>query len=179
MAEALRVAAQRGTWLLGLCGGYQMLGRELCDPGGSEGGPNVFPGLGLLPIATEFRAEKITRQSAERSRWPEPGHGLSGYEIHHGRTGSVAESGEPLAEGGAEVGWRLERAAGAYLHGLLASDPWRSAYLNRVREDRGFPTQPMRQADPLEARIDRWAAHVKAHLRPGAWEMLLAAARPA
>jgi adenosylcobyric acid synthase len=177
MAEALRVAARQGTWLLGLCGGYQMLGRELCDPGGSEGGPKLFPGLGLLPVATEFLAGKITRQSSARSQWPEPGHGLAGYEIHHGRTGLVEAQGEPLAEGGAAVGWRLERAAGGYLHGLLAADPWRSAYLNRVREDRGFPARPVRTADPLEARIDRWAAHVKANLRPGAWDLLLAAAR--
>jgi adenosylcobyric acid synthase len=177
MAEALRGAARRGAWLLGLCGGYQMLGRELCDPDGGEGGPKVFPGLGLLPITTEFQAGKITRQATALSRWPEPGLGLSGYEIHHGRTGPAAAAGEPLAEAGAEVGWRLERAAGAYLHGLLASDPWRAAYLNQVRADRGFAAQPMRVADPLEARIDRWAAHVKANLRPGAWAMLLAAVR--
>jgi adenosylcobyric acid synthase len=177
MAEALRASAQRGAWLLGLCGGYQMLGQDLCDPGGGEGGPKVFPGLGLLPITTEFQADKITRRSAALSQWPEAGHSLSGYEIHHGRTSPVEASGEPLARGGAAVGWRLGRAAGAYLHGLLASDPWRAAFLNRVRADRGFPAQPMRAADPLEARIDRWAAHVKANLRPGTWEMLLAAAR--
>ncbi len=175
MAEALRSAARRGAWLLGLCGGYQMLGRELSDPGGGEGGPTLFPGLGLLPVVTEFQAGKITRQTAALSHWPEPGHGLAGYEIHHGRTTRAEAAGEPLAGGGAEVGWRQERAAGAYLHGLLASDPWRAAFLNRVRQDRGFPAQPMRTADPLEVRIDRWAAHVRAHLRPGAWERLLEA----
>jgi adenosylcobyric acid synthase len=179
MAEALREAAQRGAWLLGLCGGYQMLGRELHDEEGSEGGPKRFPGLGLLPVATAFQSQKITQQSVTCSRWPEAGHGLSGYEIHHGRTSLEAEGGEPLVQGGAEVGWRQGRAAGAYLHGLLASDPWRCAFLNRVRVDRGFPVQLLRTADPLEARIDRWAAHLKAHLRPGAWERLLTAARPA
>ena len=178
MAEALREAAQRGAWLLGLCGGYQMLGRSLKDEGGSEGGPKTFPGLGLLPVSTTFEREKITRQSATLSKWPAEGHELSGYEIHHGRTVLEEEKGEPLATDGAEVGWRLERAAGAYLHGLLASDPWRGTFLNQVREDRGFPVQPIRRADPLEARIDRWAAHVKVHLRPGAWERILAAARP-
>jgi adenosylcobyric acid synthase len=178
MAEALREAAVQGAWLLGLCGGYQMLGRELSDEGGSEGGPKAFPGLGLLPIATAFQAEKITRQAATISSWPEAGHGLAGYEIHHGRTALVEALGEALAEGGAEVGWRLERAAGAYLHGLLASDPWRAAFLNGVRRDRGFASQPVRVADPLEARLDRWAAHLKSHLRPGAWARLLDAVRP-
>jgi adenosylcobyric acid synthase len=154
-----------------------MLGMELRDEGGSEGGPKAFPGLGLLPVVTTFEAQKITRQSENRSAWPEAGHDLAGYEIHHGRTGLDAELGEPLAEGGAEVGWHSGRAAGAYLHGLLASDPWRAAFLNVVRRDRGFPPQPVRTADPLEARLDRWAAHLKAHLRPGAWERLLAAVR--
>jgi adenosylcobyric acid synthase len=179
MAEALREAAQRGAWLLGLCGGYQMLGRELHDEGGSEGGSKLFPGLGVLPVSTTFQPQKITQQSATLSQWPEAGHGLSGYEIHHGRTALVEDRGEPLAAGGAEVGWRQERAVGAYLHGLLASDPWRCAFLNQVRVDRGFPAQLARTADPLEARIDHWAAHLKIHLRPGAWEKLLAAARPA
>lgn len=176
MAEALREAAALGAWLLGLCGGYQMLGLELRDEAGSEGGPQAFPGLGLLPVATTFETQKITRQATAKSHWPEAGHGLAGYEIHHGRTTLQQEVGEPLADGGTEVGWHSDRAAGAYLHGLLASDPWRAAFLNRVRADRGFPPQPVRVADPLEARLDRWAAHLKAHLRPGAWERLRAAA---
>ncbi len=178
MAEALREAAARGAWLLGICGGYQMLGAELLDEGGSEGGPKAFPGLGLLPVTTTFEAQKITRQATAISQWPAAGHGLAGYEIHHGRTALKQPDGEPIADGGAEVGWRSGRAAGAYLHGLLASDPWRAAFLNGVRRDRGFAPQPMRVADPLEARLDRWAAHLKAHLRPGAWERLLAAAKP-
>lgn len=176
MAEALREAAARGAWLLGICGGYQMLGRELHDIGGSEGGPNDFPGLGLLPTATFFESQKLTRQAEAVSRWPEAGHALSGYEIHHGFTRLSEELGEPLSTGGAMMGWRKDRITGSYLHGLLASNPWRAAFLNVVRKDLGFPPQPMRVADPLEARLDRWAAHLKAHLRPGAWERILAAA---
>jgi adenosylcobyric acid synthase len=175
MAEALREAAKGGAWLLGLCGGYQMLGRTLHDEGGSEGGPAAFPGLGLLPVATSFQRAKITRQSAVLSNWPEAGHGLTGYEIHHGLTRLEEALGEPLATGGAPVGWRSERAVGAYLHGILASDPWRQSFLNQVRADRGFPLQPMRVADPLELRLDRWAAHLQRHLRPGAWARILAA----
>jgi len=177
MAEALREAAARGAWMLGLCGGYQMLGRELLDEGGSEGGPRSFPGLGLLPTATRFETEKITRQAQARSAWPEAGHGLEGYEIHHGRTELIGEGGEALAEGGAEVGWRSGRAAGAYLHGLLACDPWRAAFLNQIRRDHAFPEQSIQVADPLEQRIQRWAEHLKRNLRPGAWERLLLAAK--
>ena len=178
MAEALREAAQQGAWFLGLCGGYQMLGRDLRDEGGSEGGGRAFPGLGLLPVATAFEAHKITRQAEAVSLWPAPGHGLAGYEIHHGRTTLVEEIGEPLAEGGAVVGWRHGRAAGSYLHGLLAADGWRAAFMNQVRRDRGFPAQATHAADPLESRLDRWAAHLRASLRPGAWERLLGAVRP-
>ena len=178
MAQALREARDRGAWFLGLCGGYQMLGRELLDEGGGEGGPPSFPGLGFLPVATRFEAGKITRQAQTLSCWPEPGQLLEGYEIHHGRTRLEGEGGEPLATGGAVTGWRQDRAAGAYLHGLLASDPWRAAFLNQVRLDRGLPRQAPQTADPLENRIQRWAGHLRRHLRPGAWERLLDAVRP-
>lgn len=177
MAEAVREAASEGAWVLGLCGGYQMLGDGLLDEAGSEGGPRTWPGLGLLPVRTVFRTEKITSLGRFASAWPEPGHVLAGYEIHQGRTEGIPAGGEPLVQQhGAEVGWRERRACGSYLHGLLASDTWRGAFLNVVRRDRGFPFQSIRTADPLEARLDRWAAHLRAHLRPGAWTRLLAAA---
>ncbi|MBN8218199.1 MAG: cobyric acid synthase [Spirochaetes bacterium] len=175
MAEALRRAAGDGAWILGLCGGYQMLGERLLDPGGTEAGPPDFPGLGLLPIQTRFQGEKITRETTASSRWPSAGHPLHGYEIHHGITALTSEHGEALANGGAELGWRLEKAAGSYLHGLLACDPWRTAYLNAVRADRGFPPLPMQVADSIDIRIQRWAAHVRAQWRPGAWERILEA----
>ena len=183
MAQALRDAAARGAWLLGLCGGYQMLGAELRDPAGTEGGPATFAGLGLLPTRTTFRPDKLTQLSRVASRWPIAGCALSGYEIHHGATALLdpeasdpdGQAGEPLVAGGAELGWRRGRAAGAYLHGLFGSDPWRAAYLNQVRRDRGFPELPEQAADPLELRIQRWAGHLRSHLRPGAWEKLLGA----
>ncbi len=175
IAEAIREAHARGAWVLGLCGGYQMMGQSLSDSQGSEGGPQSFPGLGLLATATEFVLKKVTRESVACSLWPEAGHRLAGYEIHHGRTRSAGAGGEALVEGGPELGWAGPRAAGAYLHGLLASDPWRSAFLNRVRADRGLPSQPVQVADPLELRLQRWADHLRRSLRPGAWERILAA----
>jgi adenosylcobyric acid synthase len=174
LSQAIREASALGAWVLGLCGGYQMLGQELSDPVGSEGGPSSFPGLGMLPLRTEFRAEKLTRESRTQSAWPEMGHELSGYEIHHGSTRLLSPDGLPLADGGAEIGWVRDRVVGAYLHGLLASDAWRSAFLNQVRMDRGYAAQPVHTADPLEMRIQRWAAHLQKHLRPDAWQRILA-----
>jgi len=178
MTEALGSAHAGGAWLLGLCGGYQMLGEELLDEAHTEGGPNRWPGLGLLPLRTTFHRTKQTQTQAFLSAWPEPGHPLAGYEIHHGSTETIGFEGEALALGaGPEAGWRLGRAAGSYLHGLLAGDAWRAAFLNDVRRDRGLPPQPVRCADPLELRLQRWADHVRASLRPGAWECLLDAAK--
>jgi adenosylcobyric acid synthase len=197
MAAAIRAAAARGTWILGLCGGYQMLGQRLDDPGGTDGPVSTWPGLGLLPVATTFAAEKVTATPTFTSAWPVAGLSLTGYEIHHGRTQSLAGAhsgamidgaGAPppidgqdavgLVNGaGAEVGLASGRVAGAYLHGLLGSDDWRHAFLDRVRADGGLPRQPLTRAEPQELRIDRWARHVRGALRPGAWERLLALVR--
>jgi adenosylcobyric acid synthase len=178
MVEALRSAAARGAWMLGLCGGYQMLGKTLEDPSGTEGGPAHWPGLDLLPIHTTFAIEKHTTQSAFHSAWPEAQHRLEGYEIHHGQSESLGEGQPLLSDAGAEAGWRQHRVLGSYLHGLLTNDAWRGAFLNEVRRDRGMPLQPVHHADPLELRLERWAAHLQRHLRPGAWSTLLQAVKP-
>ena len=177
MTEAIRAAVARGTWVLGLCGGYQMLGQTLRDDAGSEGGPRRFTGLGMLPITTVFQAEKLTQSTRTESLWPAPGCLLEGYEIHHGRTTLCATEGEPLAQGGVAAGWRSGRVVGSYLHGLLASDAWRSAFLNQVRCARGFPPRPAQTSTPIEHRIRRWAEHVQQHLRPGAFHRICNALR--
>ncbi len=178
MVDAVLAAHAAGTWVLGICGGYQMLGHGLDDRAGTEGGPARWEGLGLLPVDTRFESGKLTERLACTSRWPEAGHPLTGYGIHHGRTEAQA-AGEPLAlEGGPELGWRHQRAVGSYLHGLLASDGWRSAFLNEVRRERGHAPRPPCESEPQTVRLRRWAAHLRASLRPGAWERLLGAVRP-
>jgi len=177
VAEAIRAAAERGTWILGLCGGYQMLGKSLFDKIGSEGGPCCFTGLALLPITTVFEAEKIVHEAKTESLWPATGHKLAGYEIHHGRTSLCASRGEGLVQGEATMGWRHGRALGAYLHGILTSDGWRNDFMNQIRSSRGFPIQARQTCDTIEQRLRSWAEHVKHHLRPGAWERILGAVR--
>jgi len=182
MAQAIREAHAQGTWVLGICGGYQMLGRELRDEAGSEGGPSTWEGLGMLPTRTVFQKDKLTTESRFTSAWPEAGHPLTGYEIHQGRTEAIGQGetiGEPLAQGAqADAGWRYGHAVGSYLHGLLAEDAWRAAFLNQVRQARGLATLPRQASDPLEVRIQRWAEHLRRHLRPGAWEEILRAVTP-
>lgn len=176
ITEALHQAAEQGVWFLGICGGYQMLGRQLLDEAGLEGGPHEFAGLGLIPTRTIFAREKTTCQTSAISSWPDSGHPLSGYEIHCGRTDLLEFVGDPItSSAGAELGWHHGRAAGGYLHGILACDGWRSSFLNEVRRDRGLCLQPVRTADPLEVRISRWAEHVKRNLRPGAWSRIWSA----
>lgn len=108
MAHAVSEAHRAGAWVVGLCGGYQMLGEHLEDRGGTEGGPGSWPGLGVLPIRTVFEREKSTRRMSFLSAWPVVGRPLSGYEIHHGRS-QLTTGGEPSSSnmaprwGGAEV----------------------------------------------------------------------------
>lgn len=171
--EAVRVAAGAGTWVLGLCGGYQMLGRALADPGLTDGPVVSWPGLGLLDIETRFVPEKVLATPRLVSAWPAPGLPLDGYEIHHGVS---VGAGTPLClDAGAEVGVVSGRTVGAYLHGLLRNDGWRTAFLNRVRRDAGLPERSQCAVEPMDAAIDRWAQHVYGCLRPGAWNRVLAA----
>ena len=101
------------------------------------------------------------------------GRPLAGYEIHHGQSRSTGRSDPLLLDAGAELGCRRERAIGCYLHGLLADDEWRAAFLNVVREDHGRAPEPVRIADPVDLRLDRWARHLRRSFRPGAWPRLL------
>jgi adenosylcobyric acid synthase len=172
MAEAVRDAAASGGFVLGLCGGYQMLGRRLIDPEGTDGPPGEWPGLALLSVETTFGPDKHLVATSFTSAWPGPGETLAGYEIHRGRT---VGAGAPLVvEAGVAVGVVGQRCLGSYLHGLLQADAWRRDFLNVVRAARGLPTRPVAIRDPLELRIARWSRHVAAAFRGDAWARLLA-----
>jgi len=171
LVQALRDAHAAGTWMLGLCAGYQMLGRRLLDPEGTEGAPGVWPGLDLMNVETTFAARKHLSTAGFQSTWPTAGHALTGYEIHHGRTDG--EGARLVIGAGAEVGLVTERAVGCYLHGLLRADGWRRDFLNAVRLSRGLPAQPLATSESVELRIARFARHVAASFRPGAWQAIL------
>lgn len=118
---AVRRLAADGTPVLGVCGGYQMLGEELRDPDGVEGETRTLRGMGLLPCVTTFAPEKVlTRVKATVAGGPLGGAAIDGYEIHMGTTETRGEAFCRLETGGAD-GCRAGNVCGAYLHGLFDS----------------------------------------------------------
>jgi adenosylcobyric acid synthase len=153
---------RRGGFLLGLCAGYQMLGKTLWDPEGIEGPAGSVAGLGLLDLATEMTGDKTL--SAASGRHVASGTALRGYEMHIGRTTGPARRRPFMVfdDGGAEGAQSADgRIAGCYLHGLFASDTFRLAYLSsiRTRVDSGLAYETM-----VDGVLDRLAAHCAAHL---------------
>jgi len=150
---AVIAAAGRGIPTLGLCGGYQLLGRRLLDETGHSGTEGAVAGLGLLPVETTFSGEKYTRPAAGRTRgaWLLPeGLPVEGYEIHQGITTS-AEALVELDSGpdGAVAGC----VAGTYLHGLLDRPEPQRALLDALRARRGLaPLPPGEVMDPAARR---------------------------
>ncbi len=167
LAEAIREFAEEGGHVVGICGGYQMLGRRLLDPDGVEGEGEI-EGLGLLPAETVFAGEKIARSvrvSAGPLLGPGGPDGIAGYEIHHGRV--RVEPGTPAAlltasreaEGARSADGRIW---GSAVHGLFQDDRFRRAWLNALRAGRGLPPLAPR-AEDREIMFDAWADCLKAH----------------
>ena len=134
----VRERANRGLPVLGICGGYQMLGSRIAD--GVESLADEVPGLGLLPVETAFGEDKILgRPEGFASGFG--GVTVSGYEIRHGRLSS--DGGEPLFKiNGSSEGCRSESVLGTSLHGVLESDGFRRELLNWVAEVRGLDWYP-------------------------------------
>ncbi len=130
--------ARRNLPVLGICGGYQMLGGRIED--GVESAEVRAVGLGLLPVETSFEEEKILGRPEGRAL-AFGGADVAGYEIHHGRV--ERSGGEPLFETGDEVeGCRIGATLGTSWHGILESDHFRRAFLTWVAAERGLDWTP-------------------------------------
>ena len=156
----LRAHHRRGGRILGLCGGYQMLGRQVADPKGIEGPPGVAEGLGLLDVTTLMHQEK--RLARVRATHLASGVGLKGYEIHIGAT-----TGPDCTRPFARIGDREDGAlsadglvTGTYLHGLFADDTFRRHYLADLGATPGVQSYDA----VVEQTLDDLAAHLEAHL---------------
>jgi len=145
--------------VLGLCGGYQMLGRRIADPDGIEGAAGAVAGLGLLDVETVLTGDKRLEAVQGRAL----GAPFRGYEMHMGVT-TGPDCARPLAKlaGGTADGAVSAdgRIAGTYMHGLFADDRQRSAWLKRL----GAGPSAIAHDALVETTLDRLAAHVAAHL---------------
>ncbi len=170
MAQALQAYAAAGGTVLGICGGYQMMGKMLADPEGVEGQEGRFKGLGLLPLKTVIAGQKIARQRHVTSNFPQSGLPVAGYEIHQGRT-RLMEEAEGMQNLFDDAGLGLvddsQSLWGTYLHGLFDNGPWRRAWLNRLRQQRGLKALPTGVANYREQReqaLDALASAVEPYL---------------
>lgn len=145
-AQAIQQAHRNGKIVVGICGGYQMLGLTVDDPDGLEGSISRLPGLGLLPIHTTITTEKTTKQVTFQF----DGQNCQGYEIHQG----VSDTDEPILFG--------EHCIGTYIHGFLDNP----AVINRLLSDY-VDTDQVETLDPQafkEEQYDKLAAHVRQHV---------------
>ncbi len=156
----LAAALRRGAKVLGLCGGYQMLGREISDPDGIEGKPGSVPGLGLLDVTTVMTADK--RVTETLARHPASGCDVRGYEIHLGRT-EGPDRARPMftVQDQPEGAQRRDgRVMGSYLHGMFSADPFRRAFLAGLGANPGNVSYDASVEETLDALADHLAIHV-------------------
>ncbi len=160
MAKAICDYAAAGGTVLGICGGFQIMGQMLADPEGLEGQEGRFDGLGLLPLRTVITQQKVARQRTVTSKYPQEGLPVVGYEIHQGRTQLVmSTSGEAdntfmaiFDDRSLGIVDQEQSVWGTYLHGIFDNGPWRRAWLNRLRQQRGLKSLPTGIANYREQR---------------------------
>jgi adenosylcobyric acid synthase len=152
---------RRGGHVLGICGGYQMLGTSVADPEGVEGAPTTVPGLGYLDVETTMTAEKTL--IAVRGTTADASVPFAGYEMHVGRTVGTGLA-RPLlcfADGRPDGAVSRDgRIAGCYVHGLFAEDAVRAYWLARIGAERSA----LDYEAAVEEALDALAVHLERHV---------------
>lgn len=176
IGDALVRRAETGGAILGICGGYQMLGTVIDD--GIESGVGAVPGLGLLDLEIEFAADKVLAQVDGHA----DGIPVRGYEIHHGR---IRRNGDaPLLSGadGVKEGSVRGSVRGTHWHGLLESDDYRRHLLTEIADAAGRPGFRVAPGTDVarvrEAQLDLLADLVEQHLDLDALDALLGGGAP-
>jgi adenosylcobyric acid synthase len=151
---------RRGGHVLGICGGYQMLGTEIADPDGIEGAPGRVPGLGHLDVVTVMQPEK--RLALTEARYTPTGAPVTGYEIHLGRTTGPDTARAWLSVNGHPEGAATPsgRVMGCYLHGLFGADRFRQDFLTAL----GAAPALDAHDTVVNETLDALAAHITQHL---------------
>jgi adenosylcobyric acid synthase len=156
----IRAHTRRGGMVLGLCGGYQMLGQKVHDPDGLEGPAGSVDGLGLLAVETTLVAEKtLTRVTGRHLPTGTP---IAGFEIHLGKT-KGPDCARPFAKLPEKRDGAISengRIMGTYLHGCFAGDEFRAAFLTAV----GAAASTLRFDEIIERTLDELAAHLESHI---------------
>ena len=159
-AQAIIRASREGATVLGICGGYQMMGVEVCDPDHVEGDIERLPGLGLLPVSTTMSGEKRTRQVV--CEYGE------GYEIHMGETRPFGEAkASPLLHlsDGRPDGYLVnDKCMGTYVHGILDNAPFVNFLLRPYAEKIEQGARPFNYQVFKEEQYNRLADHVRHHV---------------
>jgi adenosylcobyric acid synthase len=157
----IKAHVRRGGKVLGLCGGFQLLGRRIADPDGIEGAPGETPGLGLLDVETALGGDKTLLAVAGHDT--ADGASFRGYEMHIGRTyGPDCTRPMHKLDDGRHEGARSANGlvAGTYVHGLFADDHQRRAWLASL----GGTGSDLAYEEQIERTLESLAAHLEKHL---------------
>jgi adenosylcobyric acid synthase len=160
----LHLAETDGCEIVGICGGFQLLGRQISDPHTVESDGQSQTGLGLLPLDTVLAQGKTTLQT--QSRHLPSGSDLVGYEIHHGQTIAIADEVETIIRNaaGEMIGGSIHKGRiwGTYLHGVFDADNFRRWFVDRLRRQRGWSADgKIRASYDLEPAFNRLADVVR------------------
>ena len=175
LAGSIIQQARSGTPLVGICGGFQMLGKEIKDPGGVESEENSVAGFGLLDVTTIFQRQKTTCQVKAQVLSNEGlleglrGEEVIGYEIHMGQT--IGSNNRPLflitQKMGGQAGYIDGAVAygglifGSYLHGLFDNANFRHTFLSKLRQRKGLSLIPRPPIPSRQQQYDRLADIVR------------------
>jgi adenosylcobyric acid synthase len=157
----LAAHVRRGGHVLGICGGYQMLGRTVSDPEGVEGPPQMVPGLGYLDVETTLSGAKALCEADGHSWGTDTP--FTGYEMHVGKSIGAGTSRPLLAIAGCRPDGAVSadgRIAGCYVHGLFAHEAQRAAWLARI----GAESSGLDYGQTVDSTLDRLADHLAAHV---------------
>jgi adenosylcobyric acid synthase len=164
-AQSIIQASHSGATVIGICGGYQMMGREISDPEQIEGNIVRLPGLGLLPVSTEIKQEKITRQI--QFSFLEQHERCTGYEIHMGTTNPVHNTQyvplNRLNDGNLDGYFLHSRCFGTYIHGILDNQTVinyiLTPYVRKSEKNQPFDFKTFK-----EEQYNKLADHVRSHV---------------